>query len=77
MLRDGGRLVGLGRLVGDGALYFAITDVVIEAMTSSRPKTRYAIPNQQLMGWVLPRVMPDRWLDQMIAKQLGLNPKDG
>lgn len=51
-----------------------VTDVVVEAMTSDRPKARYAIPNQQLMGWVLPRVMPDRWLDQMIAKQLGLNP---
>jgi len=53
-----------------------VTRVVLEALTSARPRTRYPIPNQTWMGWRIPRVMPDRWIDRKIAKQLGLEPPD-
>lgn len=54
-----------------------VTDVVVEALTSDQPKSRYPIPNQQLMGWHLPRLLPDRWVDKSIAKQLGLSRLKG
>lgn len=53
-----------------------VTDVVVEALTATRPKARVPIPNHQLMGWHLPRLMPDRVMDQMVAKQLGLHRLD-
>lgn len=49
-----------------------VTRVVLEAMTVDKPRSRYPIPNQQWMGWRIPRLIPDRWLDNRIAQQLGL-----
>lgn len=53
-----------------------VTDAVLDALTAARPKTRYPIPNRTWMGWRLPRLLPDRWVDQTVAKQLGLRRPD-
>lgn len=41
-------------------------------LESPRPKTRYALPTHRLTGWILPRLLPDRWLDRLIVSRLGL-----
>lgn len=46
---------------------------IVEALESPRPRTRYPIPRKWLTGWLLPRLLPDRLLDRIIAYQLNLN----
>ena len=41
------------------------------ALTTSHPKARYAIVPQKFRNWTLPRLLPSRFLDRMMAKQLG------
>lgn len=50
----------------------AVTRVVRRAIESERPRTRYPIPRKRLTGWLLPRWLPDRWLDALVARQLKL-----
>ncbi len=49
-----------------------VVDAIVDALESRSPKTRYALPRKRLTGWLLPRWMPDRWLDRFAANQLGL-----
>ena len=46
--------------------------VVHVALTTARPKVRYAIVRQRLVNWTLPMLLPKRVLDKIIGKQLGL-----
>jgi NAD(P)-dependent dehydrogenase (short-subunit alcohol dehydrogenase family) len=39
------------------------------------PKTRYAIVPHPFPNWILPLALPDRWLDRLIGRNLGLLPK--
>ena len=50
----------------------AVTRVIRNAIESPKPKTRYPIPRKWLSGWLLPRWLPDRWLDAFVARQLDL-----
>lgn len=54
----------------------AIARVVRRALTARRPKSRYAVPVQALTRWHLPRLLPDRWFDQLVARELQLEPGD-
>ena len=47
-----------------------VTDKIVEALESVRPKVRYAIPDKWLLYWVLPRLLPTRWIDRIVAKTL-------
>jgi NAD(P)-dependent dehydrogenase (short-subunit alcohol dehydrogenase family) len=49
-----------------------VVDVLLTAVESPRPKARYAVPRKWLSGWFLPRLLPDRWLDRLVARRLGL-----
>ena len=49
-----------------------VADAVMTALTARRPRTRYAVVRNPLVNWLLPRVLPDRVLDRVIARQLGL-----
>lgn len=40
-----------------------------------KPKARYAIVPDPVPNWILPLVLPDRWLDKLIGRNLGLLPK--
>jgi NAD(P)-dependent dehydrogenase (short-subunit alcohol dehydrogenase family) len=42
------------------------------ALTARKPKIRYAVVKRKLMGWYLPRLLPERWLDRIIAQRLGM-----
>lgn len=49
-----------------------VADAVMTALTARRPRTRYAVVRNPLVNWLLPRMLPDRVLDWIIARQLGL-----
>jgi len=48
-----------------------VSQAIFQAISSPHPKTRYALPRKWLTGWLLPRWLPDRWFDRMVARQLG------
>lgn len=50
----------------------AIGEVVHTALTTRKPKTRYAVVPQRFKNWTVPRLLPDRALDRLIGKQSGL-----
>ena len=49
-----------------------IGDIVCTALTTRKPKARYAIVPQPFTNWILPRLLPDRLLDSLMGKQFGL-----
>ncbi len=49
----------------------AVAARIVEALEAKRPRARYAIPNQPIKFWLLPRLLPDRWLDRLVDKALG------
>ena len=48
-----------------------VVNVIVEAVESEHPKTRYAVPRKWLTSWIIPRFLPDRWLDRLVRSQLG------
>ena len=42
------------------------------ALTTSKPKVRYAVVPQRLKNWTMPRLLPRRVVDRLLGKQLGL-----
>ncbi len=55
-----------------GLLPAAVADVIFGALTVKRPKVRYAVVRGSLLNWVLPRCLPKRRLDELIASQMHL-----
>lgn len=49
-----------------------VANVVWRALTLPKPKTRYAVVKNPLMDSFLPRALPPRWVDRIIAGRLGL-----
>ena len=47
-------------------------DLLVKILTVARPKTRYALVPKPIRNWLLPRLLPTRWIDQVIARRLGL-----
>lgn len=51
-----------------------VSRVIYTALTASQPKTHYLILKKKIMGWLLPRLLPVRFLDRIIAQRLRLLP---
>jgi len=49
-----------------------VSRIIRLAVSLPDPKSRYLILKRKFMGWYLPRILPDRWLDRIIAKRLGM-----
>jgi NAD(P)-dependent dehydrogenase (short-subunit alcohol dehydrogenase family) len=49
-----------------------IADRVFHALSDDQPRSRYAIVPKRLMNWSLPRLLPSRMVDNMVAKRVGL-----
>lgn len=49
-----------------------VTNVIVAALEAERPRTRYPVPRKRLTGWWLPRLLPDRWFDRLVARTLGI-----
>jgi short-subunit dehydrogenase len=41
------------------------------ALTTAKPKARYAVVLQRFKNWTLPRLLPTRMVDAELAKQFG------
>ena len=50
-----------------------VSDKVLNALLVRKPKSRYVIPDNWLMFWMLPRILPDRTLDYLIDKYLNFD----
>lgn len=46
--------------------------IIFKAFKAKRPRVRYLIIAQKFMNWTLPRLLPTRFLDKLIAKLIGL-----
>src|SRR5580692_1963269 len=47
-------------------------EAVHAALSTAKPKARYAVVPQRFKNWTLPRLLPTRMLDAQLAKLLGL-----
>jgi NAD(P)-dependent dehydrogenase (short-subunit alcohol dehydrogenase family) len=50
-------------------------EAVHVALTTARPKARYAVVPQRFKNWTLPRLLPTRMLDAYLAKQMKLTKR--
>jgi NAD(P)-dependent dehydrogenase (short-subunit alcohol dehydrogenase family) len=48
-----------------------VTAAIREALAHPRPKSRYILARKWFSGWFLPRWLPDRWFDRLIARRAG------
>jgi NAD(P)-dependent dehydrogenase (short-subunit alcohol dehydrogenase family) len=51
-----------------------VGEVVCEALTAARPKARYSPVAGRFQNWTLPRLLPVRAVDRIIAKTFGIRP---
>ena len=49
-----------------------VAAVVEHALVTPRPRARYAVVRNRLVDWWLPRRLPERLIDRIIARRLGL-----
>ena len=61
-----------GKLAEDGYSPEDLGRRVLRAFEAKRPRTRYAIVRGRLVNWVLPTALPDRLLDHIIGRTVGL-----
>ncbi len=56
-----------------------IADRIYRALTEAKPRFRYAEVPGRFMNWSLPRMLPERMVDNLIAKRMGLErrPRSG
>jgi NAD(P)-dependent dehydrogenase (short-subunit alcohol dehydrogenase family) len=50
-------------------------EAVHVALTTAKPRARYAVVPQRFKNWTLPRLLPARMLDSGLVKQLGLTKR--
>jgi len=61
-------------IVAEGRKGFSpelLGEAVHLALSTAKPKARYAVIKQRFKNWTLPRLLPARLLDSVVAKQLG------
>jgi hypothetical protein len=54
-----------------GSEPIAVAEVIGEALTAGRPRTRYLVGRDAKMRAAMSRVLPDRVMDRMIGRALG------
>ena len=59
----------------DGYPPARVAEVVLKALTTPKPKVRYAVVPKPLMNWIVPRILPKRMVDRTMGKATGLLPK--
>lgn len=53
-----------------------VAEKVRHAITAEKPRLRYALVPQRLQNWTIPRLLPERLVDRITVKQVGLRPED-
>ncbi|MBI45219.1 MAG: oxidoreductase [Candidatus Marinimicrobia bacterium] len=46
---------------------------IVKILQTNKPKTRYVITPNKLINYLIPGFLPDRWVDRITAKILGLH----
>lgn len=49
-----------------------VGDLVHHALTAVKPRVRYVLTPSYAFDWLVPRILPRRWVDRIFAKRLGL-----
>lgn len=52
-----------------------VSQTIHKAITSKTPKVQYPLPNKWMSGWYLPRFLPARTVDSLMAKAFGILKK--
>ena len=52
-----------------------IGERVVKVLMTNKPKARYVITPQKIKNYLMPGFLPDRWVDNMVGKMLGLIKK--
>lgn len=60
------------RAARDGLEVERVGEVVHRALTARHPRLRYALAPDYVFDWLVPRLLPRRWVDRIFAKRLGL-----
>jgi NAD(P)-dependent dehydrogenase (short-subunit alcohol dehydrogenase family) len=60
------------KLAGKGYSPETFGGFVRKVFEADRPKTRYAIVAGRFVDWTIPTSLPDRWLDRLVGRSLGL-----
>ena len=66
------------QMVGQGKAGYTpekIGQLIHKVFEQKNPKARYAIVPDPIPNWIIPSILPDRWLDKLIGKSLGLLAK--
>lgn len=63
---------GMDKLAASGLTPEYLARKIVDVHETKKPKTRYAFVKGAFTNWILPRLLPDRMMDGMIKKQLGL-----
>jgi hypothetical protein len=45
---------------------------VHKVLTTRSPRVRYALAPSLLFDWIIPRMLPARWIDNYFGRRLGL-----
>jgi NAD(P)-dependent dehydrogenase (short-subunit alcohol dehydrogenase family) len=53
-----------------------VAAAVLRALRTPRPPARIRVVPNYLLDWMLPRLLPARLLDRIIARRVGLRPQD-
>lgn len=56
----------------DGLPVERVGELVHHALTTRRPRVRYALAPNLLLDWIVPRLLPRRMVDRLFARRLGL-----
>ena len=56
----------------DGLPVERVGALIHHALTTKRPRVRYALAPSLLTDWIIPRALPRRWIDRLFARRLGL-----
>ena len=59
-------------LAKDGHSAEAFGRSICDVFEKKRPRTRYAIVSGRFSNFTVPTFLPDRWLDRIIARTVGL-----
>ena len=66
--------------VADGRKGFPperIGEAILHALTTPKPRARYAVVPNPLANWTITTLLPKRVVDRLLARRLGLTPRPG
>ena len=66
-----GQMVTKGKI--EGLPVERVGKLVEKVISIKKPKTRYVITGRKWLDFILPGILPDRWLDRVFAKFLGID----